>query len=52
MALDLHVLNGSNDMRLAVACNEPTGHIVLRAALDNLGKGVALQNLRLLAGAA
>jgi N-acetyl-gamma-glutamyl-phosphate reductase len=47
--------NGSNDMSLAVACNERTGQIVLSAVLDNLGKGAAgaaVQNLRLMASAA
>lgn len=46
--------NGSNDMSLAVACNERTGQVVLSAVLDNLGKGAAgaaVQNLRLMAGA-
>ncbi|MDN8617097.1 N-acetyl-gamma-glutamyl-phosphate reductase [Variovorax ginsengisoli] len=53
--LDPQVHNGSNDMSLAVACNEPTGQIVLCAVLDNLGKGAAgaaVQNLRLMASAA
>ncbi|WP_285411234.1 N-acetyl-gamma-glutamyl-phosphate reductase [Variovorax sp. efr-133-TYG-130] len=51
--LDPQVHNGTNDMSLAVACNERTGQIVLSAVLDNLGKGAAgaaLQNLRLMAG--
>jgi N-acetyl-gamma-glutamyl-phosphate reductase len=49
--LDPQVHNGSNDMSLAVACNEGTGQIVLSAVLDNLGKGAAgaaVQNLRLM----
>jgi N-acetyl-gamma-glutamyl-phosphate reductase len=53
--LDPQVHNGSNDMSLAVACNERTGQIVLGAVLDNLGKGAAgaaVQNLRLMATAA
>ena len=52
--LDPQVHNGSNDLSLAVACNERTGQIVLSAVLDNLGKGAAgaaVQNLRLMAGA-
>ena len=52
--LDPQVHNGSNDMSLAVACNERTGQIVLSAVLDNLGKGAAgaaVQNLRLMARA-
>jgi N-acetyl-gamma-glutamyl-phosphate reductase len=51
--LDPQVHNGTNDMSLAVACNERTGQIVLGAVLDNLGKGAAgaaVQNLRLMAG--
>lgn len=51
--LDPQVHNGSNDMSLAVACNERTGQIVLSAVLDNLGKGAAgaaVQNLRLMTG--
>lgn len=47
--LDPQVHNGSNDMSLAVACNERTGQIVLSAVLDNLSKGAAgaaVQNLR------
>lgn len=49
--LDPQVHNGSNDMSLAVACNDRTGQIVLSAVLDNLGKGAAgaaVQNLRLM----
>jgi N-acetyl-gamma-glutamyl-phosphate reductase len=52
--LDPQIHNGSNDMSLAVACNERTGQIVLSAVLDNLGKGAAgaaVQNLRLMTGA-
>ncbi|MDM0065213.1 N-acetyl-gamma-glutamyl-phosphate reductase [Variovorax sp. J31P207] len=52
--LDPQVHNGSNDMSLAVSCNERTGQIVLSAVLDNLGKGAAgaaVQNLRLMASA-
>ncbi|WCM87012.1 N-acetyl-gamma-glutamyl-phosphate reductase [Acidovorax sp. NCPPB 3576] len=52
--LDPQVHNGSNDMSLAVACNERTGQVVLSAVLDNLGKGAAgaaVQNLRWMAGA-
>ncbi len=50
--LDPQVHNGTNDMTLAVACNERTGQFVLSAVLDNLGKGAAgaaVQNLRLMA---
>lgn len=50
--LDPQIHNGTNDMSLAVACNERTGQIVLSAVLDNLGKGAAgaaVQNLRLMA---
>jgi N-acetyl-gamma-glutamyl-phosphate reductase len=49
--LDPQVHNGSNEMSLAVACNERAGQIVLSAVLDNLGKGAAgaaVQNLRLM----
>lgn len=49
---DPQVHNGTNEMSLAVACNERTGQIVLSAVLDNLGKGAAgaaVQNLRLMA---
>jgi N-acetyl-gamma-glutamyl-phosphate reductase len=52
--LDPQVHNGTNEMSLAVACNERTGQIVLSAVLDNLGKGAAgaaVQNLRLMANA-
>jgi N-acetyl-gamma-glutamyl-phosphate reductase len=52
--LDPQVHNGSNDLSLAVACNERTGQIVLGAVLDNLGKGAAgatVQNLRTMASA-
>ncbi len=52
--LDPQVHNGTNDMSLAVSCNERTGQIVLSAVLDNLGKGAAgaaVQNLRLMAQA-
>ncbi|MET3493482.1 N-acetyl-gamma-glutamyl-phosphate reductase [Variovorax boronicumulans] len=52
--LDPQVHNGTNDMSLAVACNERTGQIVLSAVLDNLGKGAAgaaVQNLRLMTNA-
>ncbi len=51
---DPQIHNGSNDMSLAVACNDRTGQIVLSAVLDNLGKGAAgaaVQNLRLMASA-
>ncbi|ROZ78809.1 N-acetyl-gamma-glutamyl-phosphate reductase [Ramlibacter sp. WS9] len=51
---DPQVHNGTNEMSLAVACNERTGQIVLSAVLDNLGKGAAgaaVQNLRLMASA-
>ena len=49
--LDPQVHNGTNEMTLAVACNERTGQIVLSGVLDNLGKGAAgaaVQNLRLM----
>jgi len=53
--LDPQRHNGSNDMSLAVACNERTGQVVLGAVLDNLGKGAAgaaVQNLLLMCRAA
>jgi N-acetyl-gamma-glutamyl-phosphate reductase len=49
--LDPQIHNGTNEMTLAVACNERTGQIVLSAVLDSLGKGAAgaaVQNLRLM----
>ena len=52
--LDPQAHNATNDMSLAVACNQSTGQVVLSAVLDNLGKGAAgaaVQNLRLMTGA-
>jgi N-acetyl-gamma-glutamyl-phosphate reductase len=46
-------LNGSNAMSLHVLGNDPRGHALLVARLDNLGKGAsgaALQNLHLMLG--
>lgn len=46
-------LNGSNAMSLHVFANEPRGHALLVARLDNLGKGAsgaAVQNLHLMLG--
>jgi len=44
-------LNGTNDLELRVFANDATGHAILVAKLDNLGKGAsgaALQNLNLM----
>lgn len=52
--LDPEVLNGSNDLRLAVFANEAQGQVLLTAVFDNLGKGAsgaAMQNLDLMLGA-
>jgi N-acetyl-gamma-glutamyl-phosphate reductase len=49
--LDPQVLNGTNDMRLAVFPNMEHGHVLLSAVFDNLGKGAsgaAVQNLDLM----
>lgn len=46
--LDPQVLNGTNDLRLAVFTNEAAGQVLLAAVFDNLGKGAsgaAVQNL-------
>ena len=53
LKLDATALNDSNLMELRVFANEPHGHAVLMARLDNLGKGAsgaAVQNLRLMLG--
>ena len=46
-------LNGTNELRLHVFANEASGHALLAAQLDNLGKGAsgqAVQNLNLMLG--
>ncbi len=51
--LDPEGLNGTNEVRLHVFANEPEGHAVLIALLDNLGKGAsgqAVQNMNLMLG--
>lgn len=51
--LDPSACNGTNQVRLHVA-SHPSGHVVLIAILDNLGKGAsgaAVQNLNLMIGA-
>lgn len=51
--LNAQALNGSNDLELTVAANDSTGHVVLAAVFDNLGKGAsgaAVQNLDLMLG--
>jgi N-acetyl-gamma-glutamyl-phosphate reductase len=51
--LDAQALNGTNDLRLAVAANDAAGQVVLAAVFDNLGKGAsaaAAQNLGLMLG--
>ncbi|MCB1378152.1 MAG: N-acetyl-gamma-glutamyl-phosphate reductase [Alphaproteobacteria bacterium] len=48
------VLNNTNRMRLHVFGNDATGHLLLMAIYDNLGKGAsgaAVQNLNLMIGA-
>lgn len=53
--LDPQALNGSNDLQLAVFGHEASGHILLSAVFDNLGKGAsgaAVQNLALMLGLA
>jgi N-acetyl-gamma-glutamyl-phosphate reductase len=50
--VDPQIHNGTNTMSLSVAANARTGHVVLCAVLDNLGKGAAgaaVQNLDLMA---
>lgn len=52
--LDPQVLNGTNDLRLAVYGNEQQGQVLLTAVFDNLGKGAsgaAVQNLDLMLAA-
>jgi N-acetyl-gamma-glutamyl-phosphate reductase len=52
-ALDPQSLNGTNAMRLHVFANDETGHALLAAVYDNLGKGAAgaaVQNLNLMLG--
>ncbi len=52
--LDPQVLNGTNDLRLAVYGNEQHGQVLLTAVFDNLGKGAsgaAVQNLDLMLAA-
>jgi N-acetyl-gamma-glutamyl-phosphate reductase len=49
--LDPQILNGSNDMNLAVLSNDQSGQVLLTAVFDNLGKGAAgaaVQNLDLM----
>jgi N-acetyl-gamma-glutamyl-phosphate reductase len=49
--LDPQVLNGTNDMRVAVFANDAHGQVLLSAVFDNLGKGAsgaAVQNLDLM----
>ena len=49
--LDPQVLNGTNNMRLAVFVNREHGQVLLSAVFDNLGKGAAgaaVQNLNLM----
>jgi N-acetyl-gamma-glutamyl-phosphate reductase len=49
--LDPQVLNGSNDLQLAVFSNPAQGQVLLSAVFDNLGKGAsgaAVQNLDLM----
>ena len=53
LKLDATALNDTNLMELRVFANEPFGHAVLMARLDNLGKGAsgaAVQNLGLMLG--
>ena len=52
-SLDPTALNGTDMMELRVFGNEPAGHALLVARLDNLGKGAsgaAVQNMRLMLG--
>ena len=49
--LDPQVLNGTNNLRLAVYGNDTHGQVLLTAVFDNLGKGAsgaAVQNLDLM----
>jgi N-acetyl-gamma-glutamyl-phosphate reductase len=49
--LDPQLLNGSNEMNLAVFDNDQNGQVLLTAVFDNLGKGAAgaaVQNLDLM----
>jgi N-acetyl-gamma-glutamyl-phosphate reductase len=49
--LDPQILNGSNEMNLAVLSNDQSGQVLLTAVFDNLGKGAAgaaVQNLDLM----
>ncbi|MEM5275417.1 N-acetyl-gamma-glutamyl-phosphate reductase [Cupriavidus taiwanensis] len=49
--LDPQALNGTNDMDLSVFHNVESGHVLLSAVFDNLGKGAsgaAVQNLELM----
>lgn len=49
--LDPQVLNGTNQLELAVFSNPQQGHVLLSAVFDNLGKGAsgaAVQNLDLM----
>ncbi len=51
--LDPQHLNATNDMELAVFSNPESGHVLLTAVFDNLGKGAAgaaVQNLDLMLG--
>jgi N-acetyl-gamma-glutamyl-phosphate reductase len=52
--LDAQALNGTNDLRLAVAADDASGQALLTAVFDNLGKGAsgaAVQNLELMLAA-
>ena len=52
--LDPQVLNGTNNLRLAVYGNDTHGQVLLTAVFDNLGKGAsgaAVQNLDLMLAA-
>jgi N-acetyl-gamma-glutamyl-phosphate reductase len=51
LRLDPQALNGSNRLSLSVFAQPHTGHVLLAAVLDNLGKGAAgaaVQNLMLM----
>jgi len=51
LKLDATALNNTNRMELRVFLNDPHGHAVLMARLDNLGKGAsgaAVQNILLM----
>ncbi len=51
--LDPRALNGTNSMHIYIFANEASGHVLLMAQYDNLGKGAsgaAVQNLNLMLG--